>query len=50
MTITPEQIVDSLIELAGNMVNDLYEFKCEFADDYNNQLQEIFEQYREMTK
>lgn len=49
MTVTPEQIIESLMELSGEMVGELIEHKCENADDYNAQRQEIQGQINQMT-
>jgi len=49
MAITPEQIVESLMELSGEMVGELYEHKCDNADNFNAQRQEIQEQINQMT-
>jgi len=49
MATTPEQIVESLMELSGEMVEELYEHKCDNADTFNAQRQEIYEQINQMT-
>lgn len=48
MAITAEQLYRSLVDLAGETINELYEHKCDNADDYNNQLQEIVEQHNQI--
>jgi len=49
MTITPEQLVESLITLSENLINNLREFgSIEDADDGEQQLTEIKEQYQSM--
>lgn len=48
MAITAIDIVQSLFEIAGEAINELYEHKCDNADDFNTQLQEVHEQYNKM--
>jgi len=50
MAITSEDIYNSLTALAGVMVNELFEHKCENINDYEAQLREIQKQHDEMTK
>ncbi len=49
MAVTPEQIVDSLIRVAYEMLSDLQEFESEMADNYDGQLEEIMCAYKQMT-
>lgn len=48
MTVTPEQIIDSLLEIATGQNEQLYEHKDINADGYNQQIQEVYEQYQAM--
>ena len=48
MATTPEQIVESLMELSGEMVTELIEHECENADNFNAQRQEIQKQINQM--
>lgn len=49
MMVTPEQIIESLLIVARNISNDLLVHDVITASDYKDEINEIQQQYEEMT-